>query len=136
MSKKIQRKTVPSYDSIARLKQMLSLRNLADRTCEAYIVYIQKLALHAGCDPAELDEPRAREYLIYLKEKRNYSQSSMRTVCAALRFFYQFVCEREWKLFDLVRSPSAQTLPAVLTREEVKRLIAFVREPFRLRSRP
>jgi integrase/recombinase XerD len=107
---------------------MLSLRNLADRTCEAYIVYIQKLALHAGCDPAELDEPRAREYLIYLKEKRNYSQSSMRTVCAALRFFYQFVCEREWKLFDLVRSPSAQTLPAVLTREEVKRLIAFVRE--------
>jgi site-specific recombinase XerD len=128
MSKKIQRKTVPSYDSLARLQQMLSLRNLADRTREAYTVYIQKLALYAGCDPAQLDEPRAREYLIYLKEKRNYSPSSMRTVCAALRFFYQFVCEREWKLFDLVRSPSAQTLPAVLTREEVKRLIDCVRE--------
>ena len=108
---------------------MLSLRTLADRTRAAYIVYIQKLALHAGRDPAELDEAQARAYLLYLKEKRHYSPSSMRTVCAALRFFYQFVCERDWKLFDLVRSPSAQTLPAVLTREEVQRLIGCVREP-------
>ena len=120
--------TVPSYESLARLREMLSLRNLADRTREAYLVYIQKLALRAGRDPALLDETQAREYLVYLKEKRRYAPSSMRTVCAALRFFYQFVCSRDWKLFDLVRSPSAQTLPAVLTREEVQRLIGVVRE--------
>ncbi len=121
--------TVPSYESLARLEQMLCLRTLAERTCKAYIVYIKKLALYTNRDPAELDEAQARGYLIYLKEKRHYSPSSMRTVCAALRFFYRFVCERSWKLFDLVRSPSAQTLPAVLTREEVKRLIGCVREP-------
>ena len=117
-----------SYESLARLEPMLSLRTLAERTRKAYIVYIQKLALYTGRGPAELDEAQARGYSIHLKEKRNYSPSSMRTVCAALRFFYQFVCERSWKLFDLVRLPSAQTLPAVLTREEVKRLIGCVRE--------
>jgi integrase/recombinase XerD len=119
---------VPSYQSLARLQQMLSLRNLAERSREAYLVYVQKLALHFGRDSLQLDEAQAREYLIHLKEKRKYPPSSMRTVCAALRFFYQFVCERDWKLFDLVRSPSAQTLPAVLTREEVQRLIGCVRE--------
>src|SRR5690606_23076710 len=78
--------TVLSYESLARLREMLSLRNLADRTREAYLVYIQKLALRTGRDPALLDEAQAREYLLYLKEKRRYAPSSMRTVCAALRF--------------------------------------------------
>jgi integrase/recombinase XerD len=129
MSKsKKKEKTVPSHESIGRLKQMLSLRNLAERSQEAYLVYLQKLAGHFGCDPLKLGEAQVREYLIHLKEKRHYSPSSMRTVCAAFRFYYKFVCERDWKLFDLVRSPSAQTLPAVLTREEVQRLIGCVRE--------
>ena len=52
----------------------------------------------------------------------------MRSATASLRFFFQFVCERPWKLWDLVRSPSAKTLPAVLTREQVARLIGAVRE--------
>jgi site-specific recombinase XerD len=129
MSKPKSKKTpVPSYESLARLQQMLSLRNLAERSREAYLVYVQKLALHFSRAPVQLDEAQAREYLLHLKEHRKYSPSSMRTVCAALRFFYQFVCEREWRLFDLVRSPSALTLPVVLTREEVQRLIGGVRE--------
>ena len=128
MSKSKKKEIVPSYDSLARLQQMLALRSLAPRSREAYLTYVQKFALHTGCDPGTLDEAAARAYLIYLKEKRAYSPSSMRSACAALSFFFKFVCEREWKLFDLVRSPSAQTLPVVLTREEVHRLIAQVRE--------
>ena len=38
-----------------------------------------------------------------------------------------------WRLFDLVRSPSAQTLPIVFTRVEVARLLGVVREA-RLRA--
>ena len=36
---------------------------------------------------------------------------------------------RDWKLFDLVRCPDRQKLPAVLTREEVAKLLGAVREP-------
>ena len=35
---------------------------------------------------------------------------------------------RNWKLVRLVRSPSPQTLPTVLTRDEVKRLFRVIRE--------
>lgn len=128
MSKTKKKETVPSYESLARLQQMLALRSLAPRSRAAYLTYVQKFALHTGCDPGTLDEAAARAYLIYLKEKRAYSPSSMRSACAALSFFFKFVCERDWKLFDLVRSPSAQTLPAVLTRDEVHRLISQIRE--------
>ena len=52
----------------------------------------------------------------------------MRTAVAALVAFYNLHLGREWKLFGLVRSPSAQTLPQVLTRAEVGRLFAVIRE--------
>jgi site-specific recombinase XerD len=53
----------------------------------------------------------------------------MRTAVAAMRAYYGLHLGRDWKLFDLVRSPSAQKLPTVLTRAEVARLFATVREP-------
>ncbi|MEO6625089.1 MAG: site-specific integrase [Burkholderiaceae bacterium] len=119
---------VPSYSSIARLQEALKLRSLAERSQEAYLSYVIKFAQYLKRDPASAEEAEARGYLVYLRDKRSYSPSSMRSATAALRFFFQFVCERPWKLWDLVRSPSAKTLPAVLTREQVARLISEVRE--------
>jgi site-specific recombinase XerD len=52
----------------------------------------------------------------------------MRTAVAAFTAFYNLHLGRDWKLFGLVRSPSPQTLPTVLTREEVKRLFRVIRE--------
>jgi integrase len=53
----------------------------------------------------------------------------MRTAVAAFTAFYNLQMGREWKLFRLVRSPSRKTLPSVLTREEVQRLLRAIREP-------
>jgi integrase len=52
----------------------------------------------------------------------------MRTAVAAMRAYYGLHLGRDWNLFDLVRSPSAKKLPQVLTRAEVARLFATVRE--------
>src|SRR5690606_21016022 len=112
----------------ARLEEALQLRSLAPRSREAYLTYIIKFAQHLKRDPASAEEADARAYVLYLRDKRDYSPSSIRSSVAALRFFFQFVCERSWKLWDLVRAPSAKTLPAVLTRDQVAQLLAAVRE--------
>ena len=52
----------------------------------------------------------------------------MRTAVAALVAFYNLHLGRGWKLFSLVRSPSVQRLPQVLTRTEVARLFGVIRE--------
>ena len=52
----------------------------------------------------------------------------MRTAVAAFTAFYNLHLGRDWKLFRLVRSPSPQTLPTVLTRDEVNRLFRVIRE--------
>ena len=120
---------VYQYDSLRLLDEALSLRSLAKATREEYHRYVRKLGERAKCDPAALDEPQVRAHLLRLKEVQRYSASSMRSACAALRFFYQHVVGRDWNLFDLVRCPDRPKLPAVLTREEVARLLGAVREP-------
>jgi integrase/recombinase XerD len=120
--------TQADHDSVARFVELLKLRSLASSTQSEYVRYVRKLAARVKRDPAELDEAQVRAYVLHLKTAHHYSPSSMRAACAALRAYYGLHLGRDWKLFDLVRSPDAQTLPQVLTRAEVARLFATVRE--------
>jgi integrase/recombinase XerD len=119
-------------ESLLRFAETLQLRSLAASTREEYLRYVRKLAARVQRDPAELDEAQLRAHLLHLKDGRAghaYSASSMRTAVAAFTAFYNLHLGRDWKLFRLVRSPSPQTLPAVLTRAEVARLFGAIREP-------
>ena len=115
-------------ESIARFAQTLRLRGLAGTTQREYLRFVRRLARRCGGDPAALDEAQLRAHLLQLKDDHRYSPSSMRTAVAAMRAYFALHLGREWKLFDLVRSPSAQRLPTVLTRAEVARLFGAVRE--------
>lgn len=120
--------TLVDHDSVARFVELLKLRSLAASTQSEYLRYVRKLAARVKRDPAELDEAQVRAHLLHLKEAHAYSPSSMRTAVAAMRAYYGLHLGREWKLFDLVRSPDRQTLPQVLTRAEVARLFGVIRE--------
>ena len=115
-------------ESLVRFAELLKLRSLARTTQEEYLRYVRKLAMRVGGDPAGIDEAQLRAHLLYLKDAHHYSPSSMRSAVAAMRAYFGLSLGRDWKLFDLVRSPSALTLPLVLTREEIARLFAVVRE--------
>lgn len=119
----------PDVESVVRFAETMKLRSLAPATQAEYLRMVRKLAARHGGDPAALEEAQVRAHLLRLKDEHAYSPSSMRTAVAAMRAYYGLHLGRDWKLFDLVRSPSAQKLPAVLTRAEVARLFATVREP-------
>lgn len=119
----------PDCESVARFADTMRLRSLAATTQTEYLRFVRKLTAHIQGDPATLGEAQVRAYLLHLKDAQHYSPSSMRTAVAAMRAFYGLHLGRDWKLFDLVRSPSAQKRPTVLTRAEVARLFAAVREP-------
>jgi integrase len=121
---------VPSYSSIVRFEEHLTLRSLSGRTREEYVRYVRKLASHSGKDPSVLEEAEGRAYLLYLKEQKKYAPSSMRiAVAAAANVLQGCPWRRDWKLFAIVRCPDRQKLPNVLSREEVRRLLAAVHEP-------
>jgi site-specific recombinase XerD len=124
-----QRKPAPDGESVARFAETMRLRSLAPATQAEYLRFVRKLAVRHGGDPSQLEEAQVRAHLLRLKDEHHYSPSSLRTAVAAMRAYYGRHLGRDWKLFDLVRAPSAQKLPVVLTRAEVARLFATVREP-------
>jgi site-specific recombinase XerD len=125
----VKRSHAPDPDSVQRFAETLRLRSLAAATQAEYLRFVRKLVTRHGGDPATLEEAQVRAHLLHLKDAHHYSPSSMRTAVAALRAYYGRHLGRDWNLFDLVRAPSAQKLPTVLTRAEVARLFAVVRAP-------
>jgi integrase/recombinase XerD len=119
---------VSDPESLVRFAELLKLRSLAASTQAEYLRYLRILAARVQRDPCDLDEAQVRAHLLHLKDAHHYAPSSMRTAVAAMRCYYHLLLGRDWKLFDLVRSPDRQTLPQVLTREELVRLLAVIRE--------
>ena len=117
----------PDPESLIGYAKLLKLRSCAVSTQTDYLRYVRRIAKRHGGDPAGLEEAQVREHLLHLKVEHGYSPSSMRTAVSALSGYYNQHLGRNWKLFDLVSSPSAKTLPMVLTREEVARLFSVVR---------
>jgi len=120
---------VPEYDSLRCYEEHLRLRGKAERTREEYLRYARKVGELARVDPATLCEERIRGYFLYLEEKRQYAGKSLLLAVAALRFFYNDFLQRGWKVFSLVKVPRSKTLPEVVSREELARLLGSVREP-------
>lgn len=115
-------------DSLVRFADLLKLRSLARSTQEEYLRFVRKLAARKKCDPATLDEAQVREHLLFLKETKHHSPSTIRTAAAAFTAFYRLHLGRDWRLFDLVRSPDRMRLPQVLTRAQVAALWNAARE--------
>jgi integrase len=69
-----------------------------------------------------------RDYILYVKTKKNWKPKTIRQAAAAARlFFVEMLGHEEWKVFSQIRTKDHEVLPAVLTREEVKQLLAHIR---------
>jgi site-specific recombinase XerD len=101
----------------------MQLRGLSQRTQEAYLRAIRKLAEHFGKRPDQLTEEQVGSYLLYLKNQKKYAPSSMRIVHAALKFFFQYSVKREWNLLEMIRSDRERRLPDVLSIDEVQAIV-------------
>ena len=110
-----------------RMTEDLQLRGLSTRTQEAYLRAVKKLAEHFRTPPDQLEEGQVREYLLYLKNERGFAPGSMRVAINGIKFFYRFTELRHWNTLLNLRIPPQKTLPDVLAREEVHRLLAGVR---------
>jgi integrase/recombinase XerD len=120
--------TYPS--SIDQFKQYVQLRDYRPATKKEYVRCAWKLAEHFDCDPAALTESQLRQYFLFLREELQCSPSVMKGCKWALRCFYRECLKiTGWTVFEDLRIAEPKTLPVVLAREQVQKLLATVREP-------
>jgi integrase/recombinase XerD len=116
------------YPSMAQFADFLALRYDANRTRCAYYRNLRLIHEHFTCDPAAITEAQLRDYFLFVKLKKLWKPKTIRqTVAAAKMFFVDLLGHADWTVFSQIRTKDHDTLPAVLTRQQVIALLAFIR---------
>jgi site-specific recombinase XerD len=120
--------TVPS---IATFAAFVQLKDYRQPTKKEYIRYVRRLGDHYQCDPATLSEDQIRAYYLELRQVRKFGGSAMKIAKCALRCFYRehLKLGLGWTVFEELRIAPPQSLPLVLTREQVATLLKAVQLP-------
>jgi len=116
------------HESMARFADLLALRYDANRTRHAYYRQVRLIHDHFQCDPIQLTEAQLRNYFLHVKLKKHWLPKTIRQARAASRMFFVDQLERaDWKVFSQIRTKDHDTLPAVLTRDQVIQLLDHIR---------
>lgn len=109
-----------------RLGDALRSRHYSRRTEQAYRHWVKRfIFFHNVRHPAEMAEPEINAFLSHLAVKEKVSASTQNQALSALLFVYRHVLSREiGNLGEVIRAKKPKRLPVVMTREEVKAVLA------------
>lgn len=109
-------------------------RRFSPRTIEAYTGWIRRyIVFHGRRHPSELDANDVRGFLSDLTVRKRVSASTQNQAQAAIFFLYGSVLRRPLGAIDgVVPASVPRRLPVVLSLDEVRRMLAALRQPDRL----
>lgn len=114
---------------INKFKQLVELKDYRPATKKSYVRCVWKLAEHFEQDPAQLTEDQLRQYFLFLREELQCSPSVMKGTKWALRCFYRECLKLTgWTVFEELRVAEPKSLPRVLSRADVQKVLGVVRE--------
>jgi integron integrase len=114
---------------LARVRAAIRLRHYSVRTEDAYVRWIERFIRFNGTrHPATLGSAEVSAFLSNLAVEGRVAASTQNQATAAILFLYTEVLGSKvaW-LGDIVRAKQPHRIPAVLTRDEVRALIAQLR---------
>ena len=101
----------------------LQLSGKGERTQQASVREVRLLAQCYGTSPDLISEQELQASFLHRKNVDGLAPASMRLCSSGIRFFSQHVLQRDWHTLSLMRAQTAHRLPAVLSVEEVRRLL-------------
>jgi integrase/recombinase XerD len=101
----------------------LQLSGKGERTQASYVREVRLLAQFYHKSPDRITEQELQHYFLHRKNVDGLAPASMRICYSGIRFFYQHVLQRDWHTLSLMRAQTSHRLPAVLSVEEVRRLL-------------
>ena len=124
----------PALDASAPLRLLDALRqqvrylHYSIRTEEAYLHWVRAfIRFHKMRHPSEMSQVEVEAFLTFLASDRDVSPSTHKQALSALLFLYQKVLRIDlpW-MRDIGRPKTLRRLPAVLSHEEIGRLLPLV----------
>ena len=112
-----------------RMIQDMQLRGFSARTQELYVAAVRQLAQHYHAGPDKLTEEDLRQYFLYLANEKKVARATATIALCGIKFFYEHTLRQNWTTLRFVRPQREKKLPVVLSRDEVRRILAEVRIP-------
>lgn len=112
-----------------RMLEDMQLRGLSARTQEAYARAVWQLAQHYHRSPDQLSDEDLRQYFLYLANEKKIARPTATIALCGIKFFYEQTLKQPWPTLRFVRPPREWKLPVVLSRKEVRQILAVVRIP-------
>jgi integron integrase len=112
-----------------RLREALRVRHYSYRTEQAYAAWARRfIVFHGMRHPATMGDVEINAFLSHLAVDGHVAASTQNQALAALLFLYREVLGKDVPWLDgLARARKPTRLPVVLSRDEVRRLLAAVR---------
>ena len=116
----------PARRLLDAVREALRARHCSPRTEKAYTGWIRRFVLfHGKRHPREMGADEIRAFVSWLATRRNVSASTQNQALSALLFLYRVVLRRQLEGLDAtIRASTPRRLPVVLSREEVRLVLA------------
>ena len=109
-----------------RMIDDMTIRNMSPNTKNIYISAVARFSAYHRRSPDQLGLEDIRDYHLHLVS-RNLKPTTINPIMGALRFFYGTTLGQKHIVDEIPYARRADALPAVLSREEVERLLKTVR---------
>jgi integron integrase len=119
-------------DFLDEVRDVIRKSQLSGSTEKSYLDWVYRFMLfHSKKDPRQMGEYEVKEFLDDLQQKRKVAPATQNQALNALLFLYKKVLHVSLD-FELKNTRLEKHLPLVLSREEVKRVLANLHGEFRL----
>ena len=111
-------------DWYERMIAVLQLNGKGEPTQKAYTRAVRMLCEFYHKTPDLVSEAELQEYFLHRKNVSRWAPKTMRICYCGIRFFYVNVVARDWHILSILRAQNEHRLPAVLSVDEVRNLLA------------
>ena len=106
-----------------KFERILDLKRYSPRTKESYLSWMIALVKHYRKSPDTITDEEIQKYLHHIQNERKLAWPTCNQAAWAISFFYRYVMERRDFKAHIDRRRTPQTIPEILSTEEVRRLI-------------
>ena len=106
--------------------RLLKLQGKSQKTIDAYSRAVRRISNHYDCCPDKLTPEQLEVYFGELVD--SHSWSTVKIDRLGLMFYWRYVLKRDWQWINIIKPPKIQTIPDVLTPNEIERLIGATRK--------
>ncbi|OEU63309.1 MAG: hypothetical protein BBJ57_05330 [Desulfobacterales bacterium PC51MH44] len=107
-----------------KMVKALRIAGMCERTQETYVRSMRKLTEFYDKTPDKISEEELVDYFIHRQEVTEWSPATMRICYSGIKFFFINVLKRKWHTLKLAKAKREKRLPAILSREEVKKILS------------